>query len=132
MPPGEGCEGCPAARGSLLVLDYASMPDAFFPGSTGGGGGGGGGRPGFASVAELFGAAPLSAQTTARARYISQYFSKSMFDKPHAFALRGGAGGGSGGGAGKRAPKRPVPPWMREIVRQEMGATLRQLRPFLT
>ena len=96
------------------------MPDAFFPRSKGG-------RPGFASVAELFGATPLSAQTTARARYISQYFSKSMFDKPHAFALRGGAGG-----AGKRAPKRPVPPWMREIVRQQMGATLRQLRPFLT
>jgi hypothetical protein len=127
VPPGggAGCDSCPAAHGSLLLLDYATMPERFFSG----------GRPGAASVAEFYGGAPLSAADAARARYISRYYSKSVFDKPHAFAQATGAlrGGGTTAPAHAAAArlKRPVPEWVRAIVEQHFGGVLLKLRRFI-
>ena len=124
---GEGCAACPAAHGSLMLLDYASMPERFFvppperdstqdspP----------------ASVVDAFGLAPLPSQDAVRARYISRYYSKSVFDVPHAFALRGSNGGSSV--TAPPQPKRPVPEWIRKIVRQHFGQVRQRLQHFLS
>ena len=99
-----------------MIVNYSALPRAFtLAPQLGGHKRSDFGAPS-ASIAELFGLAALGRAERARARRIASYYSKSVADVPHRAS----------------GTNNVVHGWVRALVEQRIGPTLRELAPYVT
>ena len=92
-----------------MIVNYTAMPRAFFSCSAHH-------NSSCASVVELFSRSPLSQQERARAVGISRYYSKSIGDAPSVLPRT----------------KHVIHSWVRALVQERVGSTIRELAPYVT